>query len=939
MDGTQGRLRLWLLLPLALAYAAGAGAGWQQDWTETGPPFDLDPNDRLEVVGAADGSALIGHAKGSDYRLSRVDGAARITWHDAVSAGEWTPSGIASEPDGAALVTFTGPSYATVARFDASGALQWSSALQGARFAVGADRVAAVLVLPDATMIVTAVDRNNGQSLWQRRIPGLGGRWFAPSTPAVDGDGNTYVSGDGSGNEPLLAKLDRQGAVVWLRPVATPGKVVVRDGRVYVSGTNLLQVLGAGDGQALWSKDGCVSEGSELPFVAADPVCATGAEVSRLAAASGADVWRTPVTGEVLGVFGGDVYMGSDPVSFPPADAVLQRVSGSSGTTVWQRSLAFPVRGRIWRVSDSLVGVLGPGPAPNTVALHRYRIQDGGLSDTRGFADVPRGVAAAGEIRGAADLFVLGQVPWKPLPSRVRRLSADSGSVLWENATTQRSAYPGIALTPNRLLLAEETGQGDALVRSLDRVTGQLRWEQSIAQGPIYSSYNKPPRVLGLGDDDALVSFGYGNPDGPSVSRRVQELQRLDGPSGQTLWKQQVAEWSDSSFVTRWVEPALLGVGEDALLWPAAGVTGPLAMDLQRRTGSGGTLGFSVATAPVSEFVRLSVVADALFALTYADQTTLRLVKRSASSGELLWQFDYPVAPWRYSQFVDLLPLADGDVMVMALLYQPTAAAGQSTHLLRVRGDGSGLRYAYRTPWQRKVRDTIDRIVLDADGNALLRRSLYQDRRGIDFLQHFDLTQGRVTGSQALALRGVDPFVQRTDWGNMFERHGDGLLISGAALQSPLPSTRRDALLDIAVTQRGDLALQLPVFPPGIAVGDDVPFAVGVGYTGDAAIEDATLLVELPWQGSESGLSCDGPGVSRCELQVRHGQIAARFDAVPGAQLKLRGAVRRLDAPTLDKSVVRAMVHGPIGLLESEASNNFGSVAVDGPIFADGFDG
>ncbi|HWU51176.1 MAG TPA: PQQ-binding-like beta-propeller repeat protein, partial [Tahibacter sp.] len=731
------------------------------------------------MTGAADGSALIGHSESYDYRLSRVDGAARVTWHVALSPGEWTPSGIVSEPDGAALVMFTGPSYATVARFDASGVLRWSSALQGARFAVGADRIAAVLVLPDAATIVTAIDRNSGQSLWQRRIPGLYGRWFAPSTPAVDSDGNLYVGGNGSSNEPLLAKLDRQGAVVWLRSVATTGKVVVRDGRIYLSGTNILQVLGADAGQALWSKDGCVSDDSELSFVAADPVCATGVDVSRLAATSGAEVWRSAVAGEVLGVFGGDVYMGSDPVSFPAADAVVQRVSGSSGASLWQRSLAFPVRGRLWRVSDSLVGVIGPGPVPNTVALHRYRVQDGGLSDIRGFADVPRGVLDAGEIRGGADLFVLGQAPWKPLPSRVRRLSADSGSVLWENAATQRDTYPGIALTPNRLLLAEETEAGDALVRNLDRVTGQLRWERSIAQAPVYSSYNKPPRVLGLGDDDALVSFGYGNPNGPSVSRRVQELQRIDDPSGQTLWKQQIAEWSDPSFVTRWAEPALLGVGEDALLWPAAGVTGPLTMDLQRRAGSDGAPGFSVAAAPVSEFVRLSVAADAVFALTYADQTTLRLVKRSASSGQLLWQFDYPAAPWRYSQFVDMLPLADGDVVVLVLLYQPTAAAGQSTHLLRVKGDGSGLRYAYRTPWQRKVRDSIDRIVLDTDGNALLRRSLYRDQRGIYFLQRFDLAQGRVTGSQALALCGVDPFVSRTAWGNTFEPHGDGLLISG----------------------------------------------------------------------------------------------------------------------------------------------------------------
>ncbi|WP_386069952.1 PQQ-binding-like beta-propeller repeat protein [Tahibacter sp. UC22_41] len=927
-----------VLLPLALAYAAGVGAGWQQDWTETGPAFGLTANYPLEVASAADGSALIGFSEASDYRLSRVDGNARMVWHVALSPGEWSPSVIYAEPDGAALVMFTGPSYAAVARFDAAGTLQWSSAVQGTRFAVGADRVSAVLVLPDASMIVTAIDRYSGQWLWQRRIPDLTGYLFNAPPPAVDDDGNTYVGGYGDGNRPLLTKLDRQGGVLWQAMVAATATIVARDGRVYAASPYVLQALDAADGQPLWRKDDCGTGESALSFVVSDPVCATGIGVSRLAATSGAEVWHRDVAGDVLGVFGGDVYVGSDPVSFPPADAVLQRLAGGDGAPQWQQSLPFAVRGRIWQGTNGLIGVIGPGSAPYTVALHRYRIQDGGLSDIRPFADVPRGVGGSGEIRGGGDLFVLGQIPWKPLPARVRRLSADSGAVLWENATTQRYAFSSITLTPNRLLLGEQTYEGEALVRSLDRVSGRQRWERSIADPPVYSLATKPPRVVGLGDDDALVSFGYGR-SSPSPSLRVQELQRLDDAAGQVLWKQQVAQWADPSLSGPWTEPVLLGVGDDALLWPAGSSTGPIGMGLQRRFGSDGTLDFAATAAPYSQTVRLSVASDAVFALTYPDQNTLRLLKHSASSGELLWQFDYPMTPWRNFLTVDLLPLADGDVVVAVLLYQPTAAAGQSTHLLRVKGDGSGLRYAYRTPWQRKVRDSIDRIVLDTDGNAWLRRSLYRDQRGIYFLQRFDLSQGRVIGSQALALRGVEPFVSRTAWGNTFEPHGEGLLISGTALQSPLPSTRRDALLDIAVKQRGDLALQLPVFPPGIAVGDDVPFAVGVGYTGDAAITDATLIVELPWQGSESGLSCDGPGVSRCELQVRHGQITARFDAASGAQLTLRGTVRRLDAPVLEKSVLRAMVHGPIGLLESDASNNFGSVAVDGPIFVDGFDG
>lgn len=939
MHAMKQRLRQWMLFPLTLACAASAGAGWQQDWNESGPAFGLSTNDQLRVTGATGGAALIAFSNGYEYRLSQVGAPLGNAWNVAVPSSEWLPAGAVPEPDGSALLMFTGTSYASVARFNASGVLQWSSALQGKHFAVGADRVAAMLMPTGESVVVTAIDRASGQLRWQSGIPGLYDRVAQHAPLAVANDGATYVVGLDGSNDPVLAKLDPLGAVLWLVPVATNDRVAVRDGRVFVAGPVTVQALNATDGQPLWRKDDCGVYDSELSFVAADPLCVAGPELVRLAAANGAEVWRNAIVGDLLGVFGGDVYTGEDLISFPTSSGVLQRLAGSSGVPQWQQSLAFPVRGRIWQVSDTLLGIAGPGPTPDTVALHRYLIQDGSLSDVRTLADVPRGVTNAGEIRDGADLFVLGQAPWKTLPARVRRLAADSGSVLWENAATPRAGDPGIALTPNRLLLAEKTAQGNAAVRSLDRVSGQLRWERSITDGPVYSSTAKPPRILGLGDDDALVSFGYGNPNGPTPSRRVQELQRLDDAAGQLLWKKQVAEWSDPSFNMPWVEPALLGIGDDALLWPVGGVTGPMAMGVQRRSGSDGELVFSQAAAPLSPMVRLSVAADAVFAVTFPDQDTLRLVKHSASSGALLWQFDYPRAGWYGTAVLDLLPLADGDALLLVQFYQSTSAEGQVTDLLRIKADGSGVHYAYRTNMQGKTRNIISRIVLGDKGEALLRRLLYRDRRGIEFLQRFDLEQGVVLGSQALTLRGIEPFAQRTAWSGTFVPHGDGVLITGIAQRSPLPSTRRDALLDTTVLQHGDLALQLPVFPAGINVGDSVPFTVGVSYAGDVAVTDATLIVELPWQGGESGLSCAGAGVTRCELQLRHGQLVARFDAAPGAQLELGGTLRRLAAPTLDKSVLRAMVHAPIGLEESEIYNNFGSVAVDGPIFADGFDG
>lgn len=933
-------LRQWLLFPFAIAIActASAGAGWQRDWNETGPAFSLHPGDRFQLAGAAGGSALVGSTDGYDYRLSQIGGDGSIAWSFAVPLSEWTPADIVPEQDGAALLMFTGLNYASVARVGAAGALQWSSALQGEYFAVGGDRVVARTRYTEESAVVTAVDRYSGQWLWQVRIPGLRSHGPARRPLAVDSDGNTYIAGPGDGAQSLLAKLGPQGNLLWLRPIMSPGAVFAHEGRVYVSHVGGLEALDPADGQKLWRKEGCGAWDAELFFIAGDPLCVSNMELSRVAAASGTEVWRHGYTGNVLGVFGDDVYTGSDPTSFPVASGVLARMAGSDGEPLWQRLVPFELRGRTWQVSDQLIGIAGPGRTDGSQALHRYRISDGSLFDDRAFADVPRGVQLPSGIRDDMDLFVLAQMPWKALPTRVRRLAADSGDVLWENAAPPRRSTSGVALTPERLLLAEETDLGDALVRSLDRASGQVRWERSIVQAPVISSSMKPPRIIGLADNDALVSYGYRDSNSASLTR-VQELRRLDDADGQLLWTQQIASWSSPSMGSYWAEPFLLGIDDDALLWPTWSVEGPVSMSAQRRSGSDGALVFSAAATPSTLMVRLSVAADAVFALVSVNQGSLRLTKYSAASGELLWQFDYPTAAWPDAIALDLLPLADGDVLLLVQFYNAMAAEkGQATHLLRIKNDGSGLRYAYRTPMQGKTRDLITRIVLAGDGEALLRRLLHQDRRSIEFLQRFDLEQARVLGSQALQLRGVEPFAARSDWNGSFTPHAGGILISGTALQSPLPPTRRDALLDTAVAQRGDLALHIPAFPAGINEGDSVPFTVGVSYTGDAAITDATLMVELPWQGGESGLSCAGAGISRCALQLRHGQLVARFDAAPGAQLELRGTLRRLAVPALGKSALRAVVHAPIGLLEGNIYNNLRNIPVDGPIFADGFD-
>lgn len=938
----------WLLALLGLVplSAVTAGAAWEQDWNDTGPAFDLDRNYDLKTVGAADGSALVGFSTGGEYRLSRFRADGGLAWHTAMPLGEWRPYSLSHEPDGSALVLFTGTSYASVVRFDAAGTLQWSTALQGTHFAVGADTVASLQVLSNGDTVVTAVDRHSGQWRWQRRVDGVAGDLVFTSRLAVDDAGNFYFGGSDA-NGSLLIKLDPQGDLLWRRVPEAGGfsAIAVRNGQVFLGTRNGLRVVRAADGQPQWHTDLCgvgdepsvVAAVNTIQFVGDDPLCISYGEIRRLDRGSGAERWRRSVERNVIGVFDGDVLLATEPVSYPAADGVLQYLDGATGASRWQVSLPFALRGMIWALSDGLVGVVGPGIVPETRALHRFRRGDGSVFDVRSLPNVPRGVRDTGTIRDGADLFVLGEAPWKERPTRARRLFAGSGALIWENAAAERRIDPGVALSPHRLALADRTESGEARVRSIDRTSGQQRWEKVIAGVGHLTPSNKPPRVMGLADDDVLVSYGYGPYDSTSISRRVQELQRLDDAAGGVVWNKTIAEWSDPSTATYWTEPALLAVGEDALLWPGFGVVGPY-FDVQRRANRDGSVQFATSAGMLAQIVRLSVAGDAVFAVSQVDPSVLRLAKHNASTGQRQWQFDYPFLPWRSTQMFDVVPLADGDVLLLLQLYQPAPDGPQSTRLLRVKGDGSGLRYAYRTTGPSALRDNIDSIVLAPGGEALLRRRLFDGRRGLDFLQRFDLEQGRVIGSQALAPRGVDPFLQYTAWGPRLERYGEGLLASGIAVQAPLPLTRRDALLDIGVARRGDLALELSPIPAGLAVDDAMPFSAVVSYTGDAAVTDATLILELPWQGSESGLQCGGSGVTRCEFTQRHGQITARFDAVPGARLSLSGQVRVLHAPMLDAAVLRGIVFAPMDLLESDFVNNFQRIAKTGLIFTDGFD-
>lgn len=121
---------------------------------------------------------------------------------------------------------------------------------------------------------------------------------------------------------------------------------------------------------------------------------------------------------------------------------------------------------------------------------------------------------------------------------------------------------------------------------------------------------------------------------------------------------------------------------------------------------------------------------------------------------------------------------------------------------------------------------------------------------GLAFLVRFDLQQGQSLGSQIYAVTGAPaspgppPGTRRL------------CLAATDSLRAARPRAPRD----IRVAARRDRVRDIPRLP--------VDFSPGKQRSLDARVNDAgaSLLPDLPWQGTASGLRCVGAGVSNCRV-------------------------------------------------------------------------
>lgn len=946
----EGLLRL-CLAALALggaAQSASADTVWQRDWDMQGGIFSneshavMDFNYQDMAVDRSGGLLKLESTyKGLTLLHLWPDGSLR--WQLSLPVVRRSDrNSLLAQEDGSAVVLQAGVNNHSghLLRVDPVGRLSWALQVPATRLVESVDELIAIGCI-DGSLYLTVVDRAGGTVVRQQRVAQPGCSDIGALHATLSGN-DLYIATDESTDLPAAVakywRVDAQTGNVFWR-VERPGpaaRIWLNSGSLYAMNGTLLGALNTANGALRWEKT-C---GGMAGFVSADPVCASNAgTIQRLAAADGSTVWSASSSLTLLGLQGGCI------AAVVRQSGNLRCISGIDGSTQWEIPLQPSNSPPPMLVPSSFSGFLHvySGAEPAHYVLKRIEVYSGWLHSTTALPQVLRTVSAHGQWLAGGDLYVRAGGAWLAPQQKLRRMSAATGDLAWEsvdeigyyNAEWQRN--PGAVAAAESALFLSGTAQGpsqaSAQVYALDRDTGRLRWSRSVLEGSRVSQ----PGLSAVAGGDVISLAGTEVFDGKRMLVKYQ-ARRLSAGSGQDVWSRTL--WSGEG-VFNGAAPRNVDAGGDLVVAvPNIAVYFPMQR-LDEVTGT------TVWPAPLAAFMLAKSSADdAVFSLVGAWPDDFSVSRTRAANGQVEWTFPHSAA-WASGlhDFNVLQPLPDGDVLVVATGVPRTGGGVDAarTQLIRIKADGSGLRYRWPAdadllaPGQ-----NIKSVVVDSAGRSAWFHAAQavggDSWLALAFLVRFDLQQGRPMGSQIYSVTGAHPQFQATAWDPQLMPYGDGFLASGMAARAPLVTTRRDALRDFSVAARGDLVLDIPGLPADFSAGELLPLDVRVNYDGDAAVAGVTVLLDLPWQGTASALTCTGPGVSYCSIDSRYGQIEVRFDAAPGARLRLGGELRALALPAAAQAAVSGVVFGPESLLESDSSNNLRRALPGTVIFGDGFE-
>ncbi|HJU38268.1 MAG TPA: PQQ-binding-like beta-propeller repeat protein [Tahibacter sp.] len=900
-------------LVLSLSAAGTDAQSWSRDWGQLAstPGFIAD-----RIMPGGDGEFLIA-GRGSFASFStplqrvRADGSTR--WLSVLHGDNlWQVADAVVDADGSALVLREGIADSTVARVDATGALDWARRVKAKRMvALDAERVAVFgCVYPD-TSLVTTLARIDGRVLDQRAIA-TGSAGCNVFGLDADGAGGVIVAqgfGDALPDSPMLAlHIDADGATTWRANVASAHAMpAVRGANAYFTTPGRLQAVAVASGLPMWSVD-CAA-GTTLRFVGDDPLCALpDGRFVRLRAATGQAAWTSePGLGDAVAVIDGDVYFARG--------TTLSRVHGVDGALTWSAATATvhaPHHVFMAGAGGDVVRVAMPKVFPGEPArIERYANADGAPLGTQAIERVVAGVAGYDARRDGDDVLALGTGD----TYRLRSLSAGDGAVRWDVALDAQASIssPQYVISADAVAAVLST-ENTTRVWHIDRTTGAVAWQIDLDAIPVVQRRVQYAPAFAV-DGDVYVATSYleGDAQAPTPRGFVYKLSAADGG---VVWRSDISNVIDAG--PAWSAPQIAAAGAGVVVGIGDGNDRGLAGPL-RLADADGSVVWTSATTGLDTDADYTLAGDgALYGFGANAANDAVLTKIDAATGVLAWQRTYHedgALFWPFNGEVVVLP--GGDV-VFGGVSSPDSGPW-SDRLVRVAADGSS---AERL-WDGRSQVSSVRLIDDLDDEGFgWGQTLHGN---LQVLRRFDFARRKFVAHRVLGPFESHEFDERERFSVSGPPLAGRVPASVSAVHAGAMPTSRVAMLDLADPVRGDLAVAMSRFAADTPFGADIPFTIGVRYIGDAPLDGVRVLARLPWSGTPSSLACAGQGATRCDVVERGDWIDVRMDLAPGADVEIVGAIRALwFAPWWGEPMppAEAVVFGPVSFEETNIDNN-----------------
>lgn len=937
-------------------------AAWRNDWTVEAPPTlqyllssFQDPNVHYRqsqgplTIGPSGDMLLRSPSFGDQILRLTSDGNVRWLLNLGTAATTYVFNGpMLPFADGSAVVaTQYGNALAGI---DSSGSVSWVDSIRTQLLAATSGQVA---IMECKSLVV--VDRGSGAVNWHYDFSDY---VFTceDSGLITDESGNLYLSynvstpAGNSGYEIHLLKLSSSGKLLWEHAAATTSTMrVLGIGSTNVYLTTLdngsqVQALSADDGSLQWTNN--TVSGLGMAGSPAEVIAKSSAGIQRLNEQDGTARWTQSISGSnvfisstattvTIGTTQLDANVGTVNwvANLPSEDSrgyplfILGGGELGNGSTLlaqWNYTGEPP---RLWTVDTDSGALLGQFSLPNSA---QSPLVDNLVAD-------PQTIAGVSILPSESGITL-----------HARAVNSADGSLRWETTENPSPFYQftpfvgaasadGVLATTAASGYTNRTNRYDGLwVGAFDLTSGNEKWH-SLLVDPLYSqyqTYSYDPLV----DPSGNVVVAYGAQVScpsyysyyPYTTCAQLSVVKLNAADGSVAWRHD--DISAPILDDQVFPQSIWLMGSDVVV--AGPFTGQYASSsLLKLSGVDGSVLWS------SNIFHENAANSYL--LTYPTNDGNLIVfnlfgggwgELNGQTGATLWSNPYPTCSGSCGYYSGPVVMSDG-----SLLFAESKGLRLYTELLPAQANSSPIHVLLGQADANATQTVPGRLNRDSEGGFWLTcRKFYPFGAKVDYLAKFDPTTGDMTSQQALRLESRDPLVPWT-YAIQFQAPENGRMLTYVSDYFPPSMTAEgSAAIDTSITANGNLALNFTTDPIVPRTGDTVDFHLTANYTGDAPITGARMIADFPWLGRASDVNCATQNAGNCMLDQRATTLVVSFDVQPGGHVDVTGRIQ--DTGSSDSSVPMAIATGPIGLNESDTTDNSARANQSEVIFVSGFE-